>query len=294
LKAPYLEQLELKLAERKHPIAHSGTHRANLMSSSYSLWSSFEPAAGMEQFHCHRKRGYFKVRNKEPEVAPFLQLDNLSQSIGKLAQAGVWHLHNLGNRTWSRGEVAGVLHKMNLPKGEVGERVEKLIYRYAASPWLRDKRLHTLNRGDEKYSPPTSVRSGQVCFNLYAAFDCLVEEPSGRLTVVDFKTGRSKPDRRQALVYLVALTQMKKQAEAAVFLNLETGDVSNPIRATKNELEAVRIQLGRIANKHKQQVEECLAYPEKFDEIYPANPGKACRSCPFAPICQYSSYPEAS
>jgi len=59
---------------------------------SYNLWSSFEPPIGAEKFHCHTKRGFARARKKEPQVEALLS-DTRSQSIGKIAQWGVYEFY---------------------------------------------------------------------------------------------------------------------------------------------------------------------------------------------------------
>lgn len=58
--------------------------------ASYNLWSLFAPAVGQEHWHCDMKRGYAKVRKREPDVATVLAEDTVPQTVGLLAQRGVY------------------------------------------------------------------------------------------------------------------------------------------------------------------------------------------------------------
>jgi hypothetical protein len=56
---------------------------------SFALLSECVPAISQEYWHCDMKRGFKRVRQREPEIAAFLAQDTTVQRIGLLAQRAV-------------------------------------------------------------------------------------------------------------------------------------------------------------------------------------------------------------
>jgi len=81
-----------------------------------------------------------------------------------------------------------------------------------------------------KVSQTNLIDHASYRFRLYATMDCIFTEPDRTLHILDFKTGKSAFDQRQALVYCWQLAISTKQ-QAASFYNLE--------RCTKSALISV-------------------------------------------------------
>lgn len=259
-------------------------------SASYNIWLQFVPAVGQEQWHCDMKRGFARARKKEPQVKALLDRDNMPQRIGILAQRGVYEFHQdplMLDRTDAVREVAEIL-KLSQESEKVQERVMVTLEKYQKHPILLDKKVIQVNRGDEGVPKPILIRQSDYPFNLYAAIDCIFSEPDGTLHILDFKTGKTDFDRRQAFVYLLAASYLyPKQRAIASFYNLETGKASDPIAATPVQLKAIQIELSQIAQRHQQDLRRYRQNPVEFNKIFPANPGAPCRYCPFSSICQF-------
>lgn len=101
------------------------------------------------------------------------------------------------------------------------------------------------------------------------------------------KLGHLMNDRRQAYVYLLAASYLyPKQKATALFYNLESGKFSEPINATSAQLDAIQIELARIAQQHQKDLSNYRHNPTKFKQIFPASPSFNCRYCSFNSICE--------
>jgi CRISPR/Cas system-associated exonuclease Cas4 (RecB family) len=259
--------------------------------ASYNLLLLHSPTPGSEYQHCDMKRGYTKARKKEPQVNALLNQDNTPQLIGKLAQMGVYEFHNdplILSQSDAVERVSEIL-QLRQESAEVQQRVLQILKSYQEHPILANKKIIELNRGDEGYPKPIRIQNKDYFFNLYAAIDCILEEPDGTIHILDLKTGQSNFDRRQAYIYLLAAQYLYPHQKAvASFYNLETGVWSEYITATQAKLKAVKMQLTRISQKHQRELKHYRQNKEDFDRIFPPNPGFPCRYCPFNSICQFS------
>ena len=170
----------------------------------------------------------------------------------------------------------------------VKERVISILQKYHAEPFLAGKKIIKLSRGDEGFPEPILIKHDNYQFNLYAAIDCIFEEPDGKLHILDFKTGISEFDKRQAYVYLLAARYLyPQQPVIASFYNLETGKHSEAIVASATHLNAIQIELVRIAQQHQKDLSRYRYNPTEFKQIFPASPGLNCRYCQFNSICDF-------
>jgi len=258
--------------------------------ASYNLWLQFAPPIGQEHLHCEMKRGFAKARAKEPQIAELLTQDTTPQRIGILAQRGVYECHHdpqFLSRTDAIEHLAQTL-QLHQESPPVRSRVMDILKRYYETPILLGKNIIQLSRGDEGVPKPILLQQGGYQFNLYAAFDCIYAEPDGTLHVLDFKTGKSNFDLRQAYIYLLAASYLYPQRSiVASFYNLEAGKQSTQIAATAQTLEAFRIELALIAQRHEQELKSYRQNPAAFQQIYSLNPGFVCRYCQFNSICQF-------
>jgi PD-(D/E)XK nuclease superfamily len=257
---------------------------------SYNLWSLFEPAIGQEQWHCPMKRGFLKARAKEPAILPLIQKETIYQEIGLLAQQGVYELHqnknclNAADRVLQVSEVIGLEGRAQ----EVRDRVTQVLINYQENPILQDKNVLKLNRGDEDFPEPIVIRAGNQECNFYAAIDCIFVEPDETIHILDFKTGKSEFDRRQAFVYLLAAKYLYPNSRAiASFYNLESQIWSNPISATPAQLQALEMDLFRLSQQHQKDLRQYKRQPASFEEIFPPHPGTQCRTCSFQSVCDF-------
>lgn len=260
--------------------------------ASYNLWSQFAPPVGQEYFHCDMKRGFARARQREPGVAAVKDLDNTPQRIGILAQQGVYEFHQnpkLFSRKDAVEQVAEIL-QLSQESTPVQERVILILSNYQQHPILLGKNIIKLNRGDEGFPKPIILKQGNYLFNFFAAIDCIFAEPDGTIHILDFKTGKSEFDRRQAYLYLLAASYLyPSQPAIASFYNLETGKQSDPLRATADTLQAFKIEMSLIAQRHQKDLKRYRDDPAEFNIIFPANPGSNCSYCPFNSICEFSS-----
>jgi CRISPR/Cas system-associated exonuclease Cas4 (RecB family) len=135
------------------------------------------------------------------------------------------------------------------------------------------------------------VEQEDYCFRLYAAMDCVFIESDSTLHILDFKTGKSAFDRRQALVYLVAARYLYPGREAvASFYNLEICKKSELISINNSELEYLKFELANIAHKHQHDLQKYQEETSNFSKIFPPNPGSHCRFCPFNSICEFADF----
>ena len=260
--------------------------------ASYHLWSLIAPASGQQRWHCQMKRGFIKARQDEPQVKALLKAKvTASQHIGLLAQKGVYEFHhnrNLLNSVDGVEKVARLL-KLGSLADEIQQRVRQILHKYQDAPYLRNKRIMLLTRGDEGFPKPIFIEHEDYRFRLYAAMDCVLNESESTVHIVDFKTGKSPFDRRQALVYLLAARYLYPRYKAiASFYNLEMGKKSHVITVSKSQLRLVEFHLAYIAEKHQKDLEKYRQNTKSFSQIFPPNPGYHCRFCPFQSICDYS------
>ncbi len=262
--------------------------------ASYHLWSQFEPAIGWEDTHCQMQRGLRWNRSARSDELQSLPLtETIWQKVGKLAQQGVYEFHRdrlllkhpngcerIADRLYLYYEIA-----------TVRERVMQILRQYQADPWLLDRDLIVLNRGDEPIPPPIVVRVDDYQFHLLAAVDCIVRSIDNCIHIIDFKTGLAAPDPRQADVYLLACTYLYPDCTPlASFYNLETMTSSEPIAATDESLAQTARKLAQIAQLHQQQLHQYQQSPDCFDRLFPPHPGTHCRACPVHYRCSYSAF----
>lgn len=263
--------------------------------ASYHLWSLIAPSVGQERWHCQMKRGFVKARQKELIVKELLAQVSPPQRIGLLAQKGVYefhHHHQLLNQSDGVERVAQLL-KLSKSSDEVQQRVTQILKNYHDEPFLEGKHIIQLTRGDEGFPRPIWIDQQDYHFRLYAAMDCVFSEADRTLHILDFKTGKSAFDQRQALVYLVAARYLyPKQHAVASFYNLERCKKSALISVTANQLDAVEMQLAEVAQQHQQDLCRYQQNPDDFSQIFPPNPGSHCRYCPFHTICDFSGLKE--
>jgi hypothetical protein len=260
--------------------------------ASYHLWSLVVPAAGQERWHCQMRRGFIKARQHEPQVKALLGTATSPQRIGILAQKGVYEFHH--HRHWlnqSDGvEKVAQLLKLSNFADQVKQRVIHILQKYHHAPLLLGKHILQLTPGDEGFPKPIVIEQKNYCFRLYAAMDCVFIESDSTLHILDFKTGKSAFDRRQALVYLLAARYLYPGRTAvASFYNLEICQKSELITINNTELLSLEFELANIAQKHQQDLQKYQAETSNFSKIFPPNPGNHCRFCPFNSICEFSN-----
>jgi hypothetical protein len=261
--------------------------------ASYHLWSQFEPALGWEDSHCQMQRGWRWTQPKSAiqESAELPASETIWQKVGKLAQQGVYEFHQ--NPLWlkqPRGceRVADRLY-LYYEIALVRDRVMKILQQYQAAPFLLGQDILSLNRGDEPIPPPIEVKVAGDSFQLFAAFDCVVQSPDRQIHLIDFKTGLADFDRRQADVYLLACSYLYPDRNVvASFYNLETMTSSELMLASSERLAEIAQKLAQIAKLHQRQLREYQQDPANFDRLFPAHPGSHCRYCPFNYRCAYA------
>jgi CRISPR/Cas system-associated exonuclease Cas4 (RecB family) len=266
---------------------------------SYHLWSLVAPAAGQHRLHCQMRRGFIKARQHEPQVKALLKKATASQRIGLLAQKGVYEFHHNQHLLEQEDGVEKVaqLLKLNHTTPEVQQRVLQILKNYHSSPLLSNKQIIQLTSGDEGFPKPIAVEKKDYRFRLYATMDCVfiegdIKQPASLRTlhILDFKTGKSPFDRRQALVYLVAARYLYPEYRAiASFYNLEISKKSELIIISEGELDEIEQEMANIAKKHQQDINKYQQKSQFFSIIFPPNPGYHCRFCPFNSICQFST-----
>ncbi|BAY18602.1 hypothetical protein NIES2109_00690 [Nostoc sp. HK-01] len=260
--------------------------------ASYHLWSLIAPAIGQERWHCQMRRGFIKARQHEPEVKALLTKATAPQRIGILAQKGVYEFHHnrhLLNKSDGVEKVAQLL-KLSNTSYQVQQRVIQILKKYQDAPLLRGKNILQLTPGDEGFPKPILIEQGDSYFRLYAAMDCIFIDGDRTLHILDFKTGKSAFDQRQALVYLLAARYLYPGRQAvASFYNLELGKKSDLIKITNHEFENLKYELANIAHKHQDDLHKYQEKNSNFSQIFPPNPGYHCRFCPFNSICEFAS-----
>jgi hypothetical protein len=259
---------------------------------SYHLWSLVAPATGQERWHCQMRRGFIKARQHEPKVKELLNQATAPQKIGILAQKGVYEFHHnrhLLNKSDGVEKVAQLL-KLSNATHQVQQRVLQILKKYQNAPLLRGKNILQLTPGDEGFPKPILVVQGNSVFRLYAAMDCIFTDGDRTLHILDFKTGKSAFDQRQALVYLLAARYLYPGRRAvASFYNLELGKKSDLIKITNHEFENLKDELANIAHKHQEDLHKYYQKKSEFSQIFPPNPGYHCRFCPFNSICEFAN-----
>lgn len=266
------------------------------------MWSQFQPAVGLERFHCDMKRGFYRARKKEPKVAERLDRESEAIRIGHWVQKGIYVFVKQPKFLESDRYFKVLLKKLVYRPDEnskicisqeslpVRFRVAKILQKYRQNPILHRHKIVELSSGEEGFPPAIPIQQGNFRFNLFAAFDGLIEIGE-TLCVLDLKTGKSPFDTRQAYVYLLALSKKYPDRKiAAFFHNVEQQITSELITATPQQLQAIQWRLVELAKLHQQQLREFKQNRDRFAEIYPPNPGKACRGCQFNDICKYSGF----
>jgi PD-(D/E)XK nuclease superfamily len=258
---------------------------------SYNLWSQFEPAIGWEDAHCDMQRGWKWRQSSSLKLDTIPALTTVWQKVGQLAQQGLYEFHQdplslkhprgidrIADRIYLHYEVA-----------PVRRRVMDILQQYRVSPWLLEKDILLLNRGDEPIPAPIDLQVGSYQFQLLVAFDCIIRVDD-KIHIIDFKTGSADFDRRQAYVYLLACSYLYPNTPAvASFHNLEQNTQSPIITATPDKLNAIEHKLATIAQLHQQQLQEYQCHPNCFDRIFPPHPGNHCHYCSFNYHCTYSA-----
>ena len=146
-----------------------------------------------------------------------------------------------------------------------------------------------MTSGDEGFPQPIWIDQKDYHFRLYATMDCVFIEPD-RIHILDFKTGKSVFDQRQALVYLLAARYLYPNLPAvASFYNLERCKKSALITVTKSQLDTIENHLALVAQQHQRDLHRYQQNPREFSQIFPPNPGSHCRYCPFRTICDSSA-----
>lgn len=260
--------------------------------ASYNLWLQFAPPVGQEFFHCDMKRGFTKARKREPEVAKLLMTESPAIRIGLLAQKGIYEFHQHPQMLQKIDAVEEIAEIIQLTQelAEVQQRVIFILKKYHQNPTLLGKNIIQLKRGDEGFPEPILIKHGNYEFNFFAAIDCIFAEPDGTLHILDFKTGKSDFDARQAYLYLLAASYLYPNKPAiASFYNLETGKQSDPISAKANQLEAFKIEMSLIAKRHRKDLKRYKDNPAEFSVIFPPNPGFNCQYCLINSICNFSA-----
>ena len=254
--------------------------------------SEFTPAVGAEQWHCDMRRGYQRVRKKDPQVASLLSEDTTPQRVGLLAQQAVYELHHRTDLLSDGQGVGQIAEVLNLAEEVlvVQERLISVIQNYIQKPILSGKNVLHLTRGDEGFPTPIEVPVKSFWFKLFAALDCSFLEPDGTVHILDFKTGKSDFDPRQGYVYLLAAQYLyPNQKVVASFYNLESCRWSEPLTATDAQLSALRTKLARVARKHEHQRQLFKETPNRFEHIFPPSPNSIkCKNCQFHSVCRFS------
>jgi PD-(D/E)XK nuclease superfamily len=270
---------------------------------SYNIWADSEPAFGSEGFHCAMRRGFKRARNDEPEIRALRERDNSAQAIGHLAQQGVFKFHADPQLLDRSDGVKLVIEAILQGRGyandlarytaEIVATVTQILERYHAQPILKEQNILKLESGDEEIPAPLVLKLQRQEFNFYAAMDCIYVEPDGTLHILDFKTGKSKFDKRQAFTYLLAAKySYPERSVVASFYNLESQQRSKIITATPAQLQGMEMCVVKIAKQLAEDVKRYRNNRSAFGLIFPPNPGTQCRYCPFFSVCEYTEYLE--
>lgn len=122
---------------------------------SYSLWLEFTPQMGLEEFHCHKKRGYSRLISKEQSNVNLLKnQDTIPQRIGKLSQQAIYQLHHHPQYLTHSGieVIASDFLHLHQEDKEVEERVFKVLQNYLEKPFLvlENREVIFLESGNER------------------------------------------------------------------------------------------------------------------------------------------------
>jgi hypothetical protein len=237
------------------------------------------------------QRGYKRVRKKESEVSALLEKDTTPQRIGLLAQQAVYEFYHDPELITQEHGIENLVEILKLGEESymVQQRVTQILCNYRDNPVLLDKKIIKLSRGDEGVPDGLDINSRNYLFRLFAAMDCIFEEPDGTLCILDFKTGKSDFDSRQAYIYLLAATYLYPERKTyALFYNLESCKWSEKLFATEIHLSALQTELARLAKSHELEKQLYRNEPERFSEIFVPNSGFACKYCQFDSICSFS------
>ncbi len=262
---------------------------------SYSLWLLFSPSLRRETSHCHAVRGFKKARHQEKDIKILIEQDTIPQQIGHLAQIIVFEYHHRPIHITNDEIYEWIAQKIELCTlpDVIKTRIEYILNNYIKNPFLKDKEILFISRGDEGFPEPITLCYNNYQFNLFASFDCIVREDDGRINILDFKTGRSSFDQRQAFVYLVAARyQRPNETITASFYNLETQIHSGFISATDAQLNAVEIELKQIAEIHQHELKYFKLNRQDFYSIYRPSVGRHCEWCHFRSVCDAQSLGE--
>jgi hypothetical protein len=272
---------------------------------SYSLWREFSPQLGYETNHCHKKRWFKRIKK-------ITELDNDYQKVGKLAQKIVYHLYQ--NPQYLNIESIDLImfDQMNLKQESeiIQSKIFDIINFYIQKPFLLDKKVVEFDSGNDTKPNKININSKLGNYVLYYLFDCIIEDEDQVLHIIDFKTGNSKPDIRQAYVYLLVADYLSKSQDIryknklfrASFYNLETGKQSSIYTLDREELELFKDCLGKIAfdhdqekKKYQQKEREYFDQPEFLEKFtnknFPASVGNFCQNCAYNNHCEdYQEY----
>ena len=260
--------------------------------ASYQLWTQFEPAIGWEDSHCQMQRGWRWARKSGGEAKKPV-METIWQKVGNLAQQGVYEFYQdplLLKHPKGVDRVADRLY-LYYEVAPIRQRVMRILQQYQAEPFLQNRDVMLLHRGDEPMPTPIEISTIDYQFQLFTAFDCVIRESDGTVHIIDFKTGQADFDRRQADVYLLASSYLyPDRSVVASFYNLETMTKSELITANPDRLATTATKLAQIAKLHRYQLEQYSRTPEStcFDRLFPAHPGNHCRSCQFNYLCTYA------
>jgi PD-(D/E)XK nuclease superfamily len=262
-------------------------------SFSYKIWSDSEPVFGAESFHCPMRRGFKRARNKEPIIESLCGQDNTAQTIGQLAQRGIYEFHadsELLDRADGAKVVADLLDLRQL-EPEITEVVIKILNKYHVRPILKGKKLLKLEKGDEGWPDPIVLKLRGKEYNFYAAMDCVYVEADGTIHILDFKTGKSKFDLRQAYTYLLAAKYLyPEQPVVASFYNLDSEERSKNITASPAQIQKLEMIVVKFAQSLEDDLKRFHNNPAAFNLVFPPNPGIHCQHCSFNSICDYTQH----
>jgi hypothetical protein len=173
----------------------------------------------------------------------------------------------------------------------VARRVEKILANYHSQPWLQNSHIIEFDRGDAGVGKSWEIAARRRRFLLYATIDCAIDE-GDVVRILDFKTGKSDGDMRQALVYLLLATVRYPDRRAILnFIYLEKGTRSRDIYLPPADISKVRDRLAAVAYLHQRQLakyrQRDRTDTNAFSRIFPPNPGINCRFCRFRQSCNF-------
>lgn len=267
--------------------------------ASYLIWSEYAPQAGKEEYYCHLKQYWSRIKKHDLRVKPLLA-DTPQQLVGKLAQRGVFEFHQQPDLLESPLGLEQVIDLLQLNQQIelVRIKVTEILIKYQNQPALKNKSILFLNPGNTNEIPqPISLCFSNYNFNLFASFDCVLKEDDKTIHIVDLKTGNhqqphtrlSNYDNRQAHVYLLAASYLYPNYSAVFsFYNLETQQWSRQYHQNPSLLEITLEKLAIVAKRHQQDRRKYEAYPNEFSKIFRPHPGLACHYCQFTSICSFA------